>query len=203
MNQNPASSEARSPRRGLRTSLVLIVLGLAGAGTWLAWPQLVGRTDPLAAYQFATVQRGDVEDLVTATGTLQPRDYVDVGAQVSGQLKKIHVEVGSEVKEGELLAEIDPTVYRARVDASRAQLRNLRASLKEREAQLTLAHIQLRRQQALMAEDATTKESLQTAEASAKSAEAQLEALGAQIEQIELRCAPTKPTCNTHASCRR
>lgn len=185
MNQNPASTEARSPRRGLRTSLVLIVLGLAGAGTWLAWPQLVGRTDPLAAYQFATVQRGDVEDLVTATGTLQPRDYVDVGAQVSGQLKKIHVEVGSEVKDGELLAEIDPTVYRARVDASRAQLRNLRASLKEREAQLTLAHIQLRRQQALMAEDATTKESLQTAEASAKSAEAQLEALGAQIEQIE------------------
>ena len=171
--------------RGLRTGIVLIVLGLVATGAWLAWPLLAGRSDPLAAYQFATVQRGDVEDLVTATGTLQPRDYVDVGAQVSGQLEKIHVEVGSEVKEGDLLAEIDPTVYRARVDASRAQLRNLRASLKEREAQLTLARIQLRRQQALMAEDATTKENLQTAEASAKSTEAQLEALGAQIEQIE------------------
>src|SRR5690606_33032519 len=102
----------------------------------------------------------------------QPRDYVDVGAQVSGQVKKIHVEVGSAVQEGELLAEIDPTVYRARVDASRAQLRNLRASVKDREAQLTLARIQLRRQQALMAADATTREGLQTAEANAQSAAA-------------------------------
>jgi len=181
----PSPLDARPRRRGLRVGLILVVLGFAVSGAWLAWPHLIGHKDPLAAYQFSVVQRGDVEDLVTATGTLQPRDYVDVGAQVSGQLEKIHVEVGSEVKEGELLAEIDPTVYRARVDASRAQLRNLRASLKDREAQLTLARIQLRRQQALMKEDATTQESLQTAEASAKSAEAQLEALGAQIEQIE------------------
>ncbi|ENO90754.1 efflux RND transporter periplasmic adaptor subunit, partial [Thauera linaloolentis] len=171
--------------RALRTSLAVLVLALAGTGAWLAWPHLSGRNDPNAAYQFATVQRGDVEDVVTATGTLQPRDYVDVGAQVSGQLKKIHVEVGSVVKAGDLLGEIDSTVYLSKVDASRAQLRNLRATLKDREAQLALAHIQLRRQQALMAEDATTKESLQTAEASAKSAEASLEALRAQIEQNE------------------
>nr|WP_083200267.1 efflux RND transporter periplasmic adaptor subunit [Thauera phenolivorans] len=143
------------------------------------------REDGLAAYQLATVARGDIEDVVTATGTLQPRNYVDVGAQVSGQLERIHVEVGSEVEQGQLLAEIDPTVYRARVDASRAQLRNLRAQLKDREAQLALARIQFRRQTALMAEDATTRESVQSAEATQKSAAAQLEALRAQIEQIE------------------
>ena len=164
---------------------------LAGASAalavtaWLVWPQLFGEREPLAAYQLASVQRGTLEDVVTATGTLQPRDYVDVGAQVSGQLEQIHVEVGSEVEEGQPLADIDPTVYRARVDASRAQLNNLRAQLKDREAQLTLARIQLRRQQALIAEDATTAESVQTAEAAAQSAAAQLEALHAQIEQIE------------------
>jgi membrane fusion protein, macrolide-specific efflux system len=64
-----------------------------------------------------------------------------VGAQVSGQLKKLHVEVGSEVKAGDLLAEIDATVYAAKVDATRAQLRNQQAQLQEREAQLKLMEI--------------------------------------------------------------
>ena len=183
MNTTPPPRRPARPNWGRRGLLILVPALLAGG--WYAWPKLFGTRDPLGGYQFAAVQRGDVEDVVTATGTLQPRDYVDVGAQVSGQLRKIHVEVGDTVKAGDLLAEIDPTVYRARVDASRAQLKNLRAQLKDREAQLTLAQIQLRRQRALMAEDATTKESLQTAEASAQSADAQLEALRAQIEQIE------------------
>ena len=183
MNTHTPSSRKPHPRWGRR--LMLLALPLLAVGGWYAWPHLVGARSPLTAYQFSTVQRGDIEDVVTATGTLQPRDYVDVGAQVSGQLDKIHVEVGDSVKEGDLLAQIDPTVYLARVDASRAQLKNLRAQLKDREAQLSLAQIQLRRQRALMAEDATTQESLQTAEASAKSAEAQLEALRAQIEQTE------------------
>ncbi|MDO9598725.1 MAG: efflux RND transporter periplasmic adaptor subunit [Azoarcus sp.] len=183
MTSNPAP---RRPQNGWKRP-VLIVAGVAvlAVGGWFAWPSLFGNGNPAAGLQFATVQRGDIEDVVTATGTLQPRDYVDVGAQVSGQLKKIHVEVGSVVKAGELLAEIDPTVYLSRVDAARAQLRNLRAQLKDRESQLLLAQIQLRRQTALMAEDATTTESLQIAEASLKSAEASLEALRAQIEQNE------------------
>ena len=183
MNTTPPSRRPTRPNWGRRALLILVPALVAGG--WYAWPQVFGKRDPLTAYQFSTVQRGDIEDVVTATGTLQPRDYVDVGAQVSGQLRKIHVEVGDTVNAGDLLAEIDPTVYRARVDASRAQLKNLRAQLKDREAQLALAQIQLRRQRALMAEDATTTESLQTAEASAKSAEAQLEAVRAQIEQIE------------------
>lgn len=165
----------------------MLVIGLAvlAAATWLAWPRLFGNDSPAVGFQFATVQRGDIEDVVTATGTLQPRDYVDVGAQVSGQVKKIHVEVGSVVKAGDLLAEIDPTVYLSRVDAARAQLRSLRAQRKDRESQLLLAQIQLRRQTALMAEDATTTEALQIAQAGLKSAEAALEALNAQIEQNE------------------
>lgn len=183
MNDDKPSNRSTRPRWGRRAVLILLPLLLAGA--WYGRSAFLGERDPATLYQFSAVQRGDIEDVVTATGTLQPRDYVDVGAQVSGQLRRIHVEVGHTVEAGQLLAEIDPTVYRARVDASRAQLKNLRAQLQDREAQLTLAQIQLRRQRALMAEDATTKESLQTAEASSKSAQAQLEALRAQIEQIE------------------
>jgi len=164
------------------TVAALAVLAAAG---YYAWDYFSRTEDEYAGLQFATVQRGNLEDLVTATGTLQPRDYVDVGAQVSGQLEKIHVEIGSEVAAGDLLAEIDPTVLQSKVDATRAQLRNQRAQLMDREASLLLAQTQYQRQQNLMREDASTTEALQTAEATLRSAEAQLEVIKAQIEQTE------------------
>lgn len=178
-----ASSAAR-PRRLPRLLLVPVAIVVAGAG-YFAWQHFRDGSTPADMYQLVAVQRADVEDLVTATGTLQPRDYVDVGAQVSGQLKRFHVEVGSEVKAGDLLAEIDATVLQSKVDATRAQLRSLRAQLEDRESSLTLAEIQHRRQQNLIAEDATTTESVQQAEATLRSVRAQIEALKAQIEQVE------------------
>ena len=160
---------------------VFILLGIVA----LVWLFVIREDDDRVIYTTEAVTRGDIENLVTATGTLQPQDYVDVGAQVSGQLKKLHVDVGSEVKAGDLLAEIDATVYAARVDATRASLRTQQAQLLDREAQLTLANIQYEREKNLFKEEATTRESVQTAEASLKSAQAQLKALQAQIEQTE------------------
>jgi membrane fusion protein, macrolide-specific efflux system len=138
--------------------------------------------EPMAT---ATVSRGNIEALVTATGILQPRNFVDVGAQVSGQLKTLHVNVGDQVQAGDLLAEIDATVYLARVDGTRAQVRNQQAQLKEREAQLTLAEIQLRRQQDLVRQAAGTREQVEVAEANLRSAQAQVEAVQAQLEQTQ------------------
>lgn len=168
-----------------RALWIVIALLAIAAGSWWAWRTFHGQTDLREQYQFATVQRGDIQDLVTATGTVQPRDYVDVGAQVSGQLKKLHVEVGSVVQAGDLLAEIDPTVLKATVDARRAGLRNQRATLAERESQLVLAELQLTRQRNLMKDDATTAEALQQAEATARAAKAQIDATRASIEQTE------------------
>lgn len=160
---------------GLGITLIIIMV----------WQVFFAEDGDAIIYTTEPVVRGDIENLVTATGTLQPRDYVDVGAQVSGQLKKLHVEVGSEVKAGDLLADIDATVYAAKVDATRAQLRNQQAQLLDREAQLKLADIYYQRQKNLLAEDATTTESLETAEANLKSAQAQLKVVQAQIQQIE------------------
>ena len=89
MNTTAPSRRPTRPNWGRRALLILVPALVAGG--WYAWPQVFGKRDPLTAYQFSTVQRGDIEDVVTATGTLQPRDYVDVGAQVAGQLRKIHV----------------------------------------------------------------------------------------------------------------
>jgi len=156
----------------------LLALG-GGYFGWNAW----NGTDPTAAYTTSVARRGDLEDTVTATGILQPRDYVDVGTQVSGQLKKLHAHIGETVKAGQLLAEIDASVYVSRVDATRAQLRTQQAQLMDREAQLALAQQQFQRQENLMRENATTADALQNAEQALKSAKAQIGVINAQIEQ--------------------
>jgi macrolide-specific efflux system membrane fusion protein len=167
------------PRTGVVALLALALLG-GGAWGWRAWSANSSKNEQ---FVFATVQRGDIEDLVGATGSLQPRDYVDVGAQVSGQLQKLHVDVGSVVKEGDLLAEIDATQSAARVDANRASLRAQQATLAERQATLEKAERDLQRQKNLMAEEATTAETLQNAETAVRTARAQIGTLQAQIQQ--------------------
>ena len=184
-DMNEVNAPVVRRRRPWRLALValvgLAVLGAGGYG-WYRWGP-GAKTE--SAYITATVQRGDIEDQVSATGSLQPRDYVDVGAQVSGQLRKIHVEVGSEVKEGDLLAEIDAETSQARVDASRAQLRSQQAQMAERELTLVKAERDLQRQKNLMAEEATTAETLQNADTAVKTARVQIQSLKASMEQLQ------------------
>lgn len=180
----PQQLQARPGGRRRWPWWLLLASSLALAGAY-GWSRYTAESDAEAAHAYAEITRGTIEELVTATGTLQPRDFVDVGAQVSGQLRRIHVQVGDNVAQGALLAEIDATVLQSRVDATRAGLRSLRAQLKDREATLSLAEIQLRRQRNLIGEEATTLEAVQQAEAALRSAEAQIEQIKAQIEQTE------------------
>ena len=172
----------RQRRTRALAAVALLALAAGGAYAAHAW---TGHGDAASQLTFAAVQRGDLEDTVTATGILQPREYVDVGTQVSGQLKALHVEVGARVKAGQLIAEIDPTVYLSRVEADQAQLRTQQAQLQDRQAQLALAEQQHQRQVNMMRENATTQDALQTAEATLRSAQAQIKVLRAQIEQTQ------------------
>src|SRR6188472_2906806 len=101
------SFSALRPRsRRTRIAVALAAaLAFGGAG-YYGW-QTYGAGSETARFTTVAVQRGDLEDTVTATGILQPRDYVDVGTQVSGQVKKLAVQVGTSVKKGQLIAEID------------------------------------------------------------------------------------------------
>jgi len=166
-----------------RPALILATCALLAVGGYLAWRTWFAQDTSAKALLTAVVTRGNLEDTVTATGTLQPKDFVDVGTQVSGQLKKLHVEIGAVVKAKDLLAEIDPSVYQAKVDGDQALLLNQQAQLADKQAQLALAELQLTRQQNMMRDDATTADALQSAEAARKSALAQHDAVKAQIQQ--------------------
>jgi macrolide-specific efflux system membrane fusion protein len=170
----------RVARKRLVFGAALILLAAAGLG--LVFGRDAGG-GPAAPTQ--TVVLGDIEDTVSAVGTLQPQQFVDVGTQVSGQLKQLFVTYGDHVKQGQWLAQIDPTVYQARVAADEAQLQNLRAQLEQRRAQFILAQDQMKRQTALKAGNATSDDALQTARANERVAAAQVLQLEAQIKQAE------------------
>lgn len=138
-----------------------------------------------AEYRTATVEIGSVEHTVTALGRLKPRDYVDVGTQVSGQLKRVHVEIGDRVEAGQLLAEIDPTVYETRVRNDRANLDNLRAQLKQQQAELVLSRRQLERNQRLLEASAVSRGTVEENEAAVAVNEARINATRAQIKAAE------------------
>lgn len=149
----------------------------AAAGWWYMDVQAQVRPE----VSTVVAHRGDLERTVTAIGKLEPQEYVDVGTQVSGQLSRIHVQPGDQVKAGDLLAEIDPTVYQARVAADKATLMSLEAQLVERKAMLKLAVQQLERQQGLFKSNATSREQLDSAAAEAEAARARVAATEAEI----------------------
>ena len=164
-----------------RRALITLV-GLATLLAVSAWQILPPRHDGLNT---VTVSRGDIESSVTAIGTLQPRRYVDVGAQASGQIRAIKVEVGDAVQEGQLLVEIDPSTQQAKLDAGRYSVENLQAQLQEQRAQHELARQKAERQQSLAAGGATREEDVQTARAELKATQARIDMIQAQIRQAQ------------------
>jgi len=179
---------ALSRRHAILASVALVLV--AAALTYFAFS---AGSEAQGSYTTAIVERGDIQDTVTALGNLQPRDYVDVGAQVSGQLKKILVDIGDRVKQGQLLAEIDPRVLNAKVETDKSNLANLTAQLADRQAQLALARANYSRQKRLMQADATSRndydsalQALRSAEAQSKSLQAQMAAAQSQLDGDEV-----------------
>ncbi|MEK7244575.1 MAG: efflux RND transporter periplasmic adaptor subunit [Pseudomonadota bacterium] len=168
-----------------RSRLIAAAFGMAALalGLWLGFGQGAGGDGQ--PWVTARAQLGDLEDTTTALGTFQPRDFVDVGTQVSGQLRRVFVQIGDTVAEGQPLAEIDPTIYGTRVDAGRAQLQSLRAQLTEKQAQFALAKEQYERQGRMLRAQATSEDAYQSAEAAWKTTQAQVAQLRAQIQQVE------------------
>jgi macrolide-specific efflux system membrane fusion protein len=175
------------PRRRRRRvwPWVMLLLALLAGGAGAAWYVSAGTAATGPRYIFAEAKIADVVDTVAAVGLIEPRDYVDVGAQVSGQIEVLHVALGDEVTKDTLLAELDARVLKSQVAANEAQLRSLEAQLQERQAQYQLAKEQHDREQGLMAENATSQSALDSAAANLRVAAAQIASTRAQIQQTQ------------------
>lgn len=167
------------PRRRSRNWIILVAIVLAALVWWWTGGDSVSETQPL----IVEIEIGDIENAVTAAGTLQPSELVEVGAQVSGQLQKLYVDAGDSVEAGQLVAEIDATVQSNRVEASRASLRALEAQLSARESALKLAQANAARQTRLMEDDASTQADFDQAMNALASAQSSYTQLQSQIAQ--------------------
>ena len=164
---------------------ILILVGLLAFWKWQS-------VAPPINYITGTIARGTLEDAVTATGVLEAKEFVDIGAQVSGVLKKINVPLGQNVNKGDLLAQIDPTVFEARVVEDEATLKNLDAQLDAAEASRKLAEQRLTRNRNLLKSDAVSQDELDRSEAEFSRAESAIESLKAQIDKARGSLSATK-----------
>lgn len=158
-----------------------IVVVAAGAG-YYAW-STYGTSTSATAVITQPVVRADIENAVTAVGTLDSIKSVDAGAQVSGQLKVLHVEIGDKVTQNELIAEIDPATIQNRIEIDQAELANLQAQLVSKKAQLVLKQANIERQRNLVATRSVSQSTLDQAIADLATAEADVNALEAQIRK--------------------
>lgn len=165
----------------LRYPLLAIALLLAA---FTAWRLL--RSEPAPQLVTATVERGDIEDTVLASGTLEAFQEVSVGAQVSGQLKSLKVRLGDKVKKGQLIAEIDSLPQRNALRDKESALRTVRAQRAAKAAALKKSELELRRQKTMLEQEATSRAEFESAQATFEAQQAELAALDAQIAQAEV-----------------
>ncbi|MGN5051459.1 efflux RND transporter periplasmic adaptor subunit [Aeromonas veronii] len=168
-----------TPKQRPLAITMLIAVVLLG---WLLWP-----SQPPKAMLTAQVTREDIAQTVLASGVLQAVEQVDVGAQVSGQVTKLAVEAGDQVKQGDLLAEIDPLIAQNNLKTAEAELASNRAQLKIKQAQLKQNELAWRRQQQMFKQEASSRADLESAEALLAVTRAELQNSQANIDNALIK----------------
>lgn len=154
-------------------ALCLITAGVAAAKIYFSPPKVT--------YITAPVTRMDLEESVLATGILEAYKTVAVGAQVNGQLKTLHVDLGDTVKKGQLLAEIDPVLPQNNLKDAEAQVEYLKAQRRSKQALLKQYDAEYQRQSEMNAKDAASQADLESAQAQMDFTRYDIAALDAQI----------------------
>ncbi len=140
-------------------------------------------------YQTAAVTKGPITQAVTATGTLNPVQNVQVGSQVSGNIQKLFADFNTEVKAGQVIAQIDPVVFQASVNQAEGDVANARAALE-------LAQLNMTRTQALVAKQNSAQSDLDQATAALHQAEANLKIKEGALQKAQAdldHCTITSP----------
>jgi len=202
-NSSPTHSAARTPRTSRDLTIAVLALaavlgaGLvsahaakpaAAASTPAAKPAPAPVPAPAPApikLDTVTVQRGDIQETVEATGKLQLHKWADAYAQIGGQVKEVAVAIGDTVKADQVLLEIAPNQQLTKLESARAQMARLQADLADQRAQAEFAQLQFQRQTQLKAQNATRQEAFESARMNAASASARVDAITAQIHELE------------------
>jgi HlyD family secretion protein len=170
--------KGRRTRRFLpRLILLVIVLGVAG-GIWF-W-RVKANAPKGPNYVTADVTRGDLRETVTATGTLGPIDAVEVGAEVTGRVTSVKVDINDVVKKGDLLVEIDTEQLLARLEESQAQVASAQASRRNSTATVKEAESKAARAREMHARGLISDQDLETAVAALDRAQAAVSSSNAQ-----------------------
>ena len=124
-----------------------IVVLVVAAGAILGWSLLKNNKTSVAKYRLDKVTKGDLEALVTTSGTVNPIIKVEVGSQVSGKIAKMYVDYNSQVKEGQILAELDRLPFETRVSQNQANYLSAQASLEK--SRVTLKNLKSKYERSL------------------------------------------------------
>ncbi len=177
----------------MRTLLILlVVVGIAAGGA--AYYVKYVKPDAAVVYRTVAIERGDLLATISATGTLEPEDVIDIGAQVAGRIDNFGpdpdhpgktVDFNTVVHKGMLLANIDPTSYKAQALQAEASLESAKASLLQLEAKLDQAKMEWKRAEELRPTKSISDTDYDTAVANYKVGVANVAAGKAAIRQAE------------------
>jgi len=177
-------------RRWLRRAIAVGVVAVAVGGGLVY--RAKHRPPPPAKYVSSEVAVGDVIEKVQATGTVQPVLQVNIGAQVSGRVARVLVDFNSVVKKGDVLAEIDATVYGAQVSQQEASLAAQRAAVESARALANAARVNFERVTKLSAQGLASKAELDTARGQLEVEQARVLASQAQIGTVQAQLQQTQ-----------
>jgi HlyD family secretion protein len=165
-----------------RRALIIIAVLVAVTATAAAYYKS-SLTRDTPEYITASVTRGTIIDAVEATGTLEAVKTVQVGTQVSGTIKALYADYNSVVKKGQVVAELEPSLFQSQVDQAKATVARLDAETNRAQVDVQDTTQKLTRAQQLWDEQLIARTDLETAQTAAKQAQAALVSAQAQAQQ--------------------
>ncbi|MBZ7939472.1 efflux RND transporter periplasmic adaptor subunit [Campylobacter sp. W0014] len=160
--------------------VVFLIVILSGIYYWFFYDK------EKVTYLTQKIQRENISQSIEAIGKVYAKDQVDVGAQVSGQILKLYVDVGSYVKQGDLIAQIDKDKQQNDLDITKAELQSAKANLESKKVALDIALKQYEREKKLYALKATSLENLESQKNNYYTLKANVADLNAQVVQLEI-----------------
>ena len=176
----------------MKKTKILIILLILGVGGYFIYDNFFKVKDEKVEFITKKAKKGSFSKKVDATGEIFATELIDVGAQVSGQIKKLYVKLGDQVKKGDMIASIDSSTQQNSIDNKEAQLAIYKAQLESAKVALNIAKTQFERENALFAKNATSKQEFESVKNTFSSNSAKIKELEAQIKQTNIELSTAK-----------